>query len=135
MLPELTDEQQETLFQCFQRELNADLNVWKPVFAFWLSEFVRWWNKNAGAMQKLLEEMVSKIVLGGALAVAARKALTKIITAIIATAFPEVSATDIAVLAGFAVSLFVGGIALGTVADALARCWGVQFPDDPLNVV
>ena len=132
---ELTEEQQETLFECYQRELGANLNVWKPVFVFWLTEFVRWWNKNAGAMQKLMEAMAASIVLGKALGEVLRKALIKMITAVIARAFPQVSASEIAVLAGLAVSLVAAGIALGTIADALARCWRVQFPDDPLDLV
>ena len=130
---EISEQQQETLFQCYQRELGADLNVWKPVFVFWLTEFVRWWNKQAGAMQKLIQEMVNTIVLGKVAADAVKKALTKLMAGVIARAFPEVTASEVAVLAGLAVSLFVAGIALGTVIDALSNCWAQQFPDDPLK--
>lgn len=33
----LTDEEVETLFECFQRNLAANLHVWEP----WLSAFAR----------------------------------------------------------------------------------------------
>jgi hypothetical protein len=134
MPPELTDEQQEQLFECFKRELGADLNVWKPVFVYWLTELVRWWNKTAPAMQKLVQEMLVKIVAGGVVAGLVRKALTKMIVAIIKRAFPALAEADIAFAAGLAIGLFVGGVAIGTALHALATCWGVQFPDDPLEL-
>jgi hypothetical protein len=59
---ELTDYEVETLFECLKRTFGADLNVWKAVFVFWLSEFARWWSNTGPSMQKMIVEWLAKII-------------------------------------------------------------------------
>jgi hypothetical protein len=122
---ELTDAQVEMLFECLKRNLQADLNVWEPVFVFWLSAFAQWWIKQSTAMQKYWEAIVAASGIGGTVLA---HALTKWLIRIVQKGVTEAEAR-LGRFGTLAVGLFLAGIAIGTVADAVAECWRLNFPD------
>jgi hypothetical protein len=134
---ELTDEEVETLFECWQRNLRADLHVWEPVFVFWLSAFARWWVGSSTDMQKYWLEILAKVTITATLASALTKMIIRIIKIAIGPAeLAKIAAAETRVTraAFLAVGVFLAGFAVGTAVDALIECWRQHFPDKAIAI-